>query len=777
MKWKIIREVLVREVRDQMRDRRTLFMIFVLPLMLYPLLGMSLFQVTQFVREQPTKVLVLGFHEPADFPKLLRKDDDGTLHFADELFDKVDAVRLLKLEVRDPESDSEAAPGTGDAAERREREIAHNQAAAAAAEKAVQDGLYEAVVFFPSDFNGKLQEFRRELRTSDSNAPGTATALEKAVVPSPEVFYNASKEKSQLAFIRLREVLHRWSDAIGRENLASRNLPETTAKPFDFANKDIAEKGQRDAALWSKILPFLLLIWALTGAFYPAIDLCAGEKERGTLETLLSSPAERIEIVWGKLLTVMLFSVLTAVLNILSMGVTGSIVLGGMFGGGEGAMAFGPPPPLAPIWLVVALLPMSAMFSALCIALASFARSTKEGQYYLMPLVLVTMPLVILPMAPGVELNLGMSLIPVTGVVLLLKAMLEGHYLEVLRYMLPVIAVTGSCCLLSIRWAVDQFNSENVLFRESERGGLSSWFRHLLRDREDTPSTVGAALCGVLILTVYFFMSFLAGRVLGAPESIADFVKHAVATQLVVILLPAGLMTIITTRSPRKTLLLTKPNLWSIPAAIALACVLHPSAMLLNQVLTKLYPRSPELIAELAKFKIDDNDPATIWILFAVLACLPAVCEELAFRGYILSGFRKLGHPTRAILFSSLFFGMSHGMAVQQAISATILGCLIGYLAVQSGSIFPGMAFHVTHNGLVVVFLTWLQKKIEQNPEWKWIAEFGTEVPAAYHPLVIAAGIVGAGAILRWFSRLPRLLSDEEELQEAIQERREHVAA
>ena len=72
-------------------------------------------------------------------------------------------------------------------------------------------------------------------------------------------------------------------------------------------------------------MPFLLLIWALTGAFYPAVDFCAGEKERGTLETLLTSPAERIEIVWGKLLTVMLFSMVTSVLNLLSMGITGSL--------------------------------------------------------------------------------------------------------------------------------------------------------------------------------------------------------------------------------------------------------------------------------------------------------------------------------------------------------------------------------------------------------------------------------------------------------------------
>lgn len=761
MKWQIVRQVLVREVRDQMRDRRTLFMIFILPLLLYPLLGMSLLNVMTFRREQPTRVLVLGFDESAKLPTLVRKDSDGTIHFAEELFDNVESVRRLTLEMRGHESKPDAPASE-----------------AAAAEKAVQDGTYEAVVYFPPDFNLKLEEFRRELRNADATDAKTPAEAAKAVVPSPEVFYNASKDKSHLAFGRLRDVLRRWTDAIGRENLASRNLPETTAKPFDVANKDVAEEGQLSAALWSKILPFLLLIWALTGAFYPAIDLCAGEKERGTLETLLSSPAERIEIVWGKLLTVMLFSVLTAVLNILCMGVTCLIAMGA----GGGQLLFGAPPPLAPIWLVIALLPMSAMFSALCIALASFARSTKEGQYYLMPLMLVTMPLVILPMAPGVELNLGMSLIPVTGVVLLLKLMLEGEYWEALRYALPVVAVTSSCCLLAVRWAVDQFNSENVLFRESERGGIGSWFRHVLRDREDTPSTAASILCGVLILVTYFFMNLLAGRVLGAPENLADFVKLTFATQLVVILLPAGLMTIITTRSPRKTLLLTKPNMWSIPAGIALAVALHPTAMLLNQLLNQLYPRNPEMIEQLGKLDkvFDHTNPATTWILFGVLACLPAICEEFAFRGYILSGLRKLGHPTRAILLSSLLFGMSHGLAVQQAISATILGCVIGYLAVQTCSIFPGMAFHVAHNGIVVVALSWLQKQIETHKEWNWVATFGknpADALVVYNPLIIAAGIVVAGGILRWFSRLPRHLSYEEDLNEAIQEHREHVAA
>ena len=75
-----------------------------------------------------------------------------------------------------------------------------------------------------------------------------------------------------------------------------------------------------------EILPLIIIIWAMTGAFYPAIDLCAGEKERGTLETLLSCPASRHEIVFGKLLTVWVFSIATSLLNLVSMGLTGKFV-------------------------------------------------------------------------------------------------------------------------------------------------------------------------------------------------------------------------------------------------------------------------------------------------------------------------------------------------------------------------------------------------------------------------------------------------------------------
>src|SRR4029079_11855408 len=287
--------------------------------------------------------------------------------------------------------------------------------------------------------------------------------------------------------------------------------PVPSIPPSGVPRTAVAEPVQARAAVWSKILPFVLMIWALTGAFYPAIDLCAGEKERGTLETLLSSPAARSEIVWGKLLTVMTFSMATSLLNLTSMTATGTFIVGQIqkMGAARLPLEVGPPPLMAMFWLVLALVPVSALFSALSLAIAAFARSSKEGQYYLMPLLMISLPLMMLPVLPAAELDLGFSLIPLSGLLLLLRALIEGQYFDALRFSIPVVGVTAVCCLLAIRWAIDQFNNESVLFRESERFGLGVWIRHLVRDREDTPTVGEALLCGVLLLVIHFFFSLV----------------------------------------------------------------------------------------------------------------------------------------------------------------------------------------------------------------------------------------------------------------------------
>src|SRR5204862_8137299 len=165
-----------------------------------------------------------------------------------------------------------------------------------------------------------------------------------------------------------------------------------------------------------KFLPFMLVMWSMAGALYPAIDLCAGEKERGTMETLLISPAGRGEIVAGKYLAVWTLAAVTALWNLIWMG--GGALLGGRLLEMELVR------PEGLFWCALISVPLAALFSALSLALSVYARSTKEGQYYLLPIFLGTMPLVLFSLAPGLELTWRTSLIPVTGLCLLLQRLI-----------------------------------------------------------------------------------------------------------------------------------------------------------------------------------------------------------------------------------------------------------------------------------------------------------------------------------------------------------------
>ncbi len=745
MNWSNVKLILGREIRDQSRDRRTLFMIVVLPLLLYPLLGMSFLQISQFMREQPTTVLVVGAKGLDDVePPLI-----DNRWFSSKLFSDEERAKLLELEFYPDEPRDEAGDEAVAALDPR-----------AEAGRAVEAGEYDATLYFPPDFADRLEAVRRALAErmavgevapeapAEARLPGVPDVPE---VPSPEIIYSTATEKSQLTFARLSMLIEQWRSEITKQNLVAGGVPAAAARPFDFQSADVANQTAfQGAAVWSKILPVMLLLWALTGAFYPAIDLCAGEKERGTLETLLSSPAERSEIVLGKLVTIMLFSAATAILNLVAIGITGALLMSQLPGVGQ-------PPLTSILWLLVALVPVSALFSALCLALAAFARSSKEGQYYLMPLLLVVMPLVILPMT-GVELNLGNSLIPVTGMVLLLRAALEGNYWQALQFLPPVLGVTIGCCLVAIRWAVDQFTSESVLFRESERLDVGLWLKHLSQDRQPTPTVAAAVFCGVTILLVKFFMSFALVRV-------TDLAMQAAFTQLVVIATPALLLTVLFTTSPRRTLLLRRPPWLAAPAAVLLALALHPVANVLQGAVMRLYPVSNEMTEAL---KTLFQGGPNLAVLLVVIAVLPAVCEELAFRGFILSGLRHTGHKWRAIILTSIFFGLTHSI-LQQSIIACLLGVVIGYLAVQSGSILPCMLFHVCHNGLAVLTTRITPAALERFPVLRMLlAPSGDGETYVYRlPAVVLGGLV-ALAVLVWFSRLRYEKSAEEELQESI---------
>jgi len=366
-----------------------------------------------------------------------------------------------------------------------------------------------------------------------------------------------------------------------------------------------------------------------------------------------------------------------------------------------------------------------------------------------------------------VELNLGNSLIPITGVVLLLRSVLEGSYWEALQFSPAVAAVTLLACWMSIRWAIDQFNSESVLFRESERLDLGLWLRHLLSNRKPTPTVAAAVGCGTLILMIKFFLS----SAMTTPSGFGGFVHTVLVTQLAVIAVPALLMTFLLTRSPRQTLLLKLPSWWAIPAAALLAVVLHPAANRLQMVVERLYPINESVRAALEEMQHVIGQ-ANFWSLVLILGVVPALCEELAFRGFILSGFRHLGHRWRAIVYSALFFGLTHGV-LQQSMIASLLGVVIGYLAVQSGSIFPGIAFHVLHNTLAVANSRIAPEWIPDSPLARMFVTPVDGGGCLFTWLTVVVGSLIGVLLLIWFGRSPCPMSAEESLEAAI-ERGEH---
>lgn len=708
MRWSTVFVIFRREVRDQLRDRRTLFMIFVLPILLYPLLGMGVLKFTSAFEQKLRRVVVVGSEYLPDDPALLNEAGAG---FNPSLFDTDAEAGRLQVFTK---------LGTGSWSDSRFREIA------------TRDGTADAVVTLPSDLRERIERIES---------------------PQIDIDYDSANENSQITYLRLKEVLARWQKRLIDRRLARDNLPSSYTEPIKVKPVDVATAAEVGSSVWAKLFPFLLVMMSLTGAFYPSIDLCAGEKERGTMETLLISPASRTEIVIGKFLTVCLASILTALLNLISMGLTG-VQMARRIGGAAVASTaskrlealIAPPSLSTAFWIILLLVPLAAFFSAICLALAVLARSMKEGQYYMTPLYLICLPLIFLTLAPGIEINLFYSLVPVTGVSLLLRALILGNYMNAWLFFLPVLLTTIGYGLLALRWAVDQFQREDVLFREAERFNLNHWVRHLLRDKEPTPTGGEALFCFAVMLTLAWFTTqFLMGS--GAETSTGALA----ASQIAFILTPPLAMALFLTASPRRTLRLYWPETRWLAIAAGLAFALNPLVNEMRPLVTWCFPMSKELEEALEGLMKNIPNIPTALLLFAVI---PAICEEVAFRGYILKGFER-GHPTRtAIIMSALLFGFMHVLLslFQQLFNATLLGIVLGYLAVRSRSLLPGILFHLINNGMSVLLepIIRLTSRTVNTPSGPEIVSWLYRDPqqGLYHVWLVVLSIVVSGLLL-----------------------------
>ena len=647
-------------MRDQLRDRRTVFSIAVMPLVLYPLLGMLLLQIAQFTREHPISICMVGVdHLPeidssgAVVPPLLLNDRE----LAGDLAPESIKVRLNSY---------------------RWNQLGLNTESIDAAEQVLEtvqtwasDGVYDAVIVIP---------------------PGLGNANEDS--PPIDVLYNARREQSARGHSLATGLLGRWRQQWVQNRLQARGIDLPSIEPVRIEQHNLTPDHSPRAAFWSKLLPFVMLIWAMTGAFYPAIDLVAGEKERGTLETLLCSPALRGEIVWGKLATVTTFSMATAILNAGSMLMTSVFIFQHI---GLDSSSMGTPPLIPMLWLLVALVPLSALFSAMALAVAAMARSSKEGQYYLMPLMMMMLPLVLLPMLPGMDMSIGTSIIPVTGMFLLVRTLVDGEFVTALFHLPVVFAVTLGCLSLATTWARRQFESESVLFGGADQWELSGWVKHLWRDRQRAATTPQAFACAAIILVGLFFGKLVVSEV---PTSFAGIAKLILYPQFGLILVPTLLMATVLTTSLKDSLRIRVGRPGALLVAILLGIALHPTYVMLASVISYAYPISEQAAASMKPFS--DQIAAAPWFTAVFLmAIVPAICEELAFRGFIFGGLIRNRSRLRAVLITALMFGISHGV-LQQSIAASLMGLLLGYVALKTGSVLPGILIHLVNNTLSI---------------------------------------------------------------------------
>jgi sodium transport system permease protein len=306
----------------------------------------------------------------------------------------------------------------------------------------------------------------KEIRAAVEIPAGFDAALSRGEKSTIRVYVYEGEMKSQFGADRLQQFFRELRDKTVRERLEARNLPATLIQPFDIKVQNVVAAEKVGGAVIGGIVPYFVIILCLTGAMYPAMDLTAGEKERGTIETILCSPVSRTHLVLGKFLMVLTASVSTAILSLLSMSGTfiyAKKLMGSMSSRSGAGLAQLTISPKAVAAVFLMALPLAVLFSAALLTIALFAKSYKEAQSYISPLMIVVIMPAIVALLPGVEMNAKLALVPILGTSLVSKEIVTGTY-----HWNYILTIFGSSCVYAaaaLFIAVKLFQREDVLFR------------------------------------------------------------------------------------------------------------------------------------------------------------------------------------------------------------------------------------------------------------------------------------------------------------------------
>lgn len=485
-----------------------------------------------------------------------------------------------------------------------------------------------------------------------------------------------------------------WERTLVERALTAKGLPISTLEPLVVRAVDVARPDEAARTHLAGIVPLILVLIALIGAFYPALDLIAGERERGTLESLLSWPVARRDIFIGKLLVACAAALISVVLNLGSMSVTLLIAahqlagdaanFGSVLSAGGSAVAL----------CFVALLPITATIAALSLVLAGVAQSTREAQQYLSPLMIVVLVAAGVVMIDGARPTLALDLIPITGPVLALAEALRGPTTPWLHLGLS----TGASIVVAVvivGWAVKRLESEAFVYPGLVRAGWGRWRRW--GERPGAPGAleamaVYAVAVGGFVLGGGYFQASPAAVKLAAPLLLFFALPPLLHAWLGAYPLSTGLH-------------LARPQHGGVLRALAAA----PWAVVLSLAIGALQQplvRSDEAEREITQVMESVAASGGLPLLLLCAAVVPAVAEELLCRGTLLAGLRRgLGRRWSVVL-TSFLFAVLH-LQPSRFLPQFMTGVALAVLTLRARSLLPAMLLHALHNGILVTAGWW----------------------------------------------------------------------
>ena len=621
MRTKIVKQIFKKEMIDILRDKKTIFMMIILPLLLYPILmvGASSIMSMSINKMEQTTVNIAFNNNPSDnLINILNKTNE---------YDEA-KVNIIKVDDYKEALDNETL-----------------------------DAYVEI------NENNDIQSYK--------------------------IYTNSSKNNSYTAENRIKEALDEYKEEIVEMNLAQEGLDaQKTLEPITYETLDIAKNEEIAGNILGQILPFILIIGVLLGSIYPAIDVMAGEKERGTLETLFTLPISNLELVMGKYMAVSFCAVVTAFLNIISILISiGFMTLTAGIANEMGMPKFDFTQMIFPGIITMICIGLFAMVvSAISMCVCSLAKSFKDAQNYITPVMLIIMIPSYVSMIPNIELDGFTSTIPVVNISLLIKSVLSFKF--DLNLIAIVFVSNFAFMILSVLLLSKMFNSEEILF------GNNRSFSFLEKRSNIKKGTMPTISDGAILYAVGLVLLIYVGSLVQLKFKMAGLA----ITQVMIICLPFLFAYYIKTDF-KKTFSLQKVNLKQILGGILIWMGGFVLINLITQITLYLFPQNMEVAEALTDaIIIKDN----LVLNLAIVALMPAICEEIFFRGFIFTSFKGKSSSKIAIITSGILFGFMH-MDFLRIIPTSILGIIFAYTVYKSESIFIAMILHFINNSIAVL--------------------------------------------------------------------------